>query len=486
MHRARKLTKNELTSNDGPNIRLIAGLTAAGCVVVTAIVVVALLLRGHGQSRVASTETVADVPAPQATDPYAAPSIAAAPVKSANAPETRARTGTRRKEALVKAGAESRVASTERVAASPSPEPTNADAAPSTAPAPEKPLSAPGMVAPGSNPGDPFNTAFLPPQNPAVPPQNPTFPANNAPALSLQLKAPETPLEIYGGVTRSQWDALRPEEKRALLIKWVEGKVRSAEAEFDAVKQQYKAKLAQIPIPSQAEKIADQLRSALTPAETVLQQDGYYLNVHRPTQHAIDAAAQAAFSAQQADEQLARAQRDILLLAEDFSEAQVKHAKTMMDLEQRIRRAIKTYPQEGDPKLIEHRQFLLNEEEFQKISNFEKEHASPEVVAKSYVLPHRRLLNPVLKATYTHAIRDDQMALFFETESPAYRQMYVSVYKTPEGLWFLVPNRKDGTNLFLGKPPRGRFTLVAGPVKTEMKVDNSRRESQPDPKARHR
>jgi hypothetical protein len=158
----------------------------------------------------------------------------------------------------------------------------------------------------------------------------------------------------------------------------------------------------------------------------------------------------------------------------------------MIDLEQKSRRAIKAYPQEGDPKLIEHRQVLLNEEEFQKVKNFEKEHASPEIVARSYVLPHRRLLNPVLKATYTHAIRDDQVALFFETETPEYRQIYVSACKTPDGLWFLVPNRKkEGSNLFPGKPPRGLFTLVAAPAKTQMRVDYSRRESPPNQKAPH-
>jgi flagellar basal body-associated protein FliL len=270
-------------------------------------------------------------------------------------------------------------------------------------------------------------------------------------------------LRMYGNLSRSDWEALKPEEKREVLIKMVEKDEAAALQEFEDAKKRYRASLSQIPIPPQSEAVAAQLQSQLTPIGEDIRENlnvqgryvSYYVQSYGPDRQAIQAATQAIYKSASVVEQIAKTQRDLNLLSEEYREASMKNAKGITKLEQERREAMNQFPKDGDTRFVRHKEQLLTEGELQIVRSYEKEHGSPRAAADSYVLSLEslRLWKPAWKATYNHSHRDDLVAVYYVTDKPdARHHLHAYLCKTIEGLWFVVPQQGKADNLNAGKP----------------------------------
>jgi hypothetical protein len=279
---------------------------------------------------------------------------------------------------------------------------------------------------------------------------------------------PGIPFDSYGGLTRSQWAALEPHEQRDVLLKTVKEKEVAAQEEFEAATHVCRTKLQRIQVPSSAAAEAARLRSLLMPpvdrssSSANFQASGgrltyvnYYFRSTGPDIEAVNAATRAIETSTKAQEKFAKAQQDLKLVADEFHDATVKQAKKMVALEMEKREILQKYPQEGEPSFTRYKGRLLTEGELESVKAFEQEHASPRAAADSYVLllTSLRVWNPVYSGTYPHKYRGDVVAVYYLTEKPDTRRVYVATCKTSEGLWFVCPRAGQRDNLVTGKPP---------------------------------
>ena len=303
------------------------------------------------------------------------------------------------------------------------------------------------------------------PVMPLTPPAPVPAPAT-VPQLRTAAQADGGPrLELYGGLTKAQWEKLNAEEQRAVLLEWVDKKAAEEQREFEVAGRSVKQRLDVMQVPSQAAAFASQVRSVLLPAVDTLSANVNvvgnngrvdYIKCHfymsAPDIQTINAASDAIGATIRVQEELAKLQRDLASLAEEAQAVSMKYAKSRAGWELKRREILRKYPHSDDPEFTPYKGMLLTPHELEAMHSFEKEHGSPRAAAGSYILSLPGL-TPVYYATYAHATRSDLAAVCYSSVTPGMSQpMSLYLCKTGEGYWFVNPRPNRSNNLFRGNP----------------------------------
>jgi hypothetical protein len=275
-------------------------------------------------------------------------------------------------------------------------------------------------------------------------------------------------LEIYGGMTRAEWDRLKDEERRAVLLERLAPKETAARQELEAANRNYRQRLESMQLPTQATALAAELRAQLLPAGAdkitgnlnVRGRAGHlpyvdlYLYNHGADTRAIDAASQALSEGTKAQERALKIYQEIRLLVQELQEAIGKYATTMAKSEMERRRICKKYPQPDDPEYVLRNGLLVTDAELRTIRSFEKAHSTPRGASDDYLLS----LDPKTVAklryigSYSHPSRDDVAAVCYAGGALEYNR-FLYIHRTGEGLWFVYPRLNRANHLFTGSPP---------------------------------
>src|SRR5262249_22721598 len=132
------------------------------------------------------------------------------------------------------------------------------------------------------------------------------------------------------------------------------------------------------------------------------------------------------------------------------------------ELEQERRRILVKFPERDDPQFIEHKNLLYTREELDKLQAYEKDHATPNIVADNYLKSLESKPGAMIRRTgyvglFKHPQKPDSFAVCYTVTSRGTNKQlaHVYVFKDQAGYWQISTFSPDGVHVMLGSPPTG-------------------------------